>query len=529
LVDLDGNNEVVLVFFKYPLHVIQNIASYVRFSSSGRGRVEFFTRWICTHPKIGYNAQQNNQKYKRIKCHHTLFHNEQIFSSKGVACVYVSFTHKTVAFCPFDILHRSIGNHCISTRIDVQERPRYETMGDGHRREHQHIFSRIHVPCDWTVVILCGSVLGDDICGVKLKDSFLFSSNMSLGNQWIWNQVHDHIYKDYTGPLSKDSCVFVLGSSSIGKTFKVNEICSGCSITYIHSHNCSNAKEFRDIFIKGTCTSLMNHITNTNSKRIILIDELETLMHMDRSIFTCLVDLIANKTLSIAHVPVICIGNASLDKKIATAFACKVYTCSAPCVEDIFLWLKQTYHHIPVSRLYEIAELCDGNLNRALHFLNDLQTVAADKSENDKAYEFGCVFSDPNIHGIRSVFADDPWLQPLRFHENVPKDLAQRRGGNSEKELLYRHILSHMCNWDGFMTSHKDDEYDIPIEYISHVALLIHKLKPKKTKDTENLSDFTKLFSNLSLQKKQERVTYASNSEFPWNYAQIFCDYVRYK
>jgi len=198
-------------------------------------------------------------------------------------------------------------------------------------------------------------------------------------------------------------------------------------------------------------------------------------------------------------------------------------------VEDIFLWLKQTYHHIPVSRLYEIAELCDGNLNRALHFLNDLQTVAADKSENDKAYEFGCVFSDPNIHGIRSVFADDPWLQPLRFHENVPKDLAQRRGGNSEKELLYRHILSHMCNWDGFMTSHKDDEYDIPIEYISHVALLIHKLKPKKTKDTENLSDFTKLFSNLSLQKKQERVTYASNSEFPWNYAQIFCDYVRYK
>lgn len=332
-----------------------------------------------------------------------------------------------------------------------------------------------------------------------------------LGNKWIWQDVEKHI-------TSHKGIIFVLGSTGIGKSFTTRTICEhyGVDAFYIDSTNCSSSKEFVDVMNKQIQTRIIQSLAQETKRKVIIVDELETLMQFDRGILGAL------HNLRNVSVPIVCLGNKTLEKKITQVFTGSVvHMCVAPCETDICIWLKSytSGTNVPCKELLDVAERSNGNLHTAIQLLSN---VGASK---DQQQVFEDIYTTINREQIARLLEEDTWLSTLRFHENLPKDMTLRQGTKTAKVNLYSVILDSTIVWDALMSKNHSA---IALEVITQAVVLLQSL-PRKKGQTLNMSSFTKLFSNLSLQKKNEKKTYSTDSGFPWAHAQIFCEYIKYK
>jgi hypothetical protein len=121
-----------------------------------------------------------------------------------------------------------------------------------------------------------------------------------------------------------------------------------------------------------------------------------------------------------------------------------------------------------------------------------------------------------NFQVGRYIFDQDPWLHPLRFHENVIHELNQRKGLQHDKEAIYIDILRLLCIWDQLMSYSKINDGSgmfIAIELISNIPLYLKDF-PKKKTTVSSMDEFTRMFNYLSLKKKHAVALYIP--DFPW-------------
>jgi hypothetical protein len=191
-----------------------------------------------------------------------------------------------------------------------------------------------------------------------------------------------------------------------------------------------------------------------------------------------------------------------------------------PTPADMYLWCKERAPKtMKKTLLMDIADASNGNPGYALQMIKSKHAgtkITATTADNEKA-------------AARARLADDPWLYPLRFHENLVKELSNKKGTKTQKIEVYRTCLNTLCEWDYMMAIVED-----PMCALEHVCNAITTVLPtleyKKGVKKDNASDeFTKIFSNLSLQKKQERNLHANGLDFPWMDAHILCDYRKWK
>ena len=111
--------------------------------------------------------------------------------------------------------------------------------------------------------------------------------------------------------LSYNSCLFITGKTGIGKTFIINKICNDLDlfIININSNNCCNSKQLIDLLYKSFVSSLIQQLTNNTQKKIIIIDEFETLLSFDSTININLLNFLNTNH---KHIPIICIINNNL-------------------------------------------------------------------------------------------------------------------------------------------------------------------------------------------------------------------------
>lgn len=337
-----------------------------------------------------------------------------------------------------------------------------------------------------------------------------------MDEPWSWRQIRSAIEDTASGYL------FVLGSTGVGKTYAVTSILSDMmadvDVFVIDSQNCASCKDLHTLLDRQLNTSLVQNLTG-RKRRIIVIDELETLYQLDKSLFTFL------SGLQPKHL-VVCTGHISLDKKLRSSFS-KIIMFSALPEADICLLLKKLYPQAGCDAILEAAETCYGNLSHAIQMIRLGDSDQRVTKKDDATCTFDYVFKSNNIEHVSHIIHEDPWLNPLRYHENLPKELSQRKGTQQDKHAFYTKTLDALCNWD-VMMQHSMNA-DVPIEYILRAILQIHNLQTKKTQTERDLTEFTKLFSNLSLQRKTEKLLYSYSGGFPWLHAQIFCDYIKYK
>lgn len=340
-----------------------------------------------------------------------------------------------------------------------------------------------------------------------------------MNNSWAWKQIRHHISTQDNGFL------FIMGASGVGKTYAVNAITAemGIDVFHVDSHNCINSRDLKTILDRQLSTNLIQAVSGGQPRRrVLFIDELESLYQLDRTIITTLTSYMVPKFL------IVCACNITLDRKIRSVFTPPTSTVllfSAPSESDICLFLKSAFPSKTYQEILDAAEKCYGNLSTAIHMMTASQK---ESDKDDVPISFESMFVTKSKDQIHHILSEDPWLSPLRFHENLPKELMKRKGTAIQKEACYKHILNHICNWD-LMMQHMD-ETSVPIEYVIGAIMQIHTLQRKsKTQDDTATSDFTKLFSNLSLQRKNEKLMYAAGDNFPWKHAQIFYDYIKHK
>ena len=124
----------------------------------------------------------------------------------------------------------------------------------------------------------------------------------------------DYIKKWILKPQNKltyNSCLFVTGKTGIGKSYFINKICNELNlfIININSNNCCNSKQLIDLLYKSFVSSLIQQLTNNTQKKIIIIDEFETLLSFDSTININLLNFLNTNH---KHIPIICIINNNL-------------------------------------------------------------------------------------------------------------------------------------------------------------------------------------------------------------------------
>ena len=323
------------------------------------------------------------------------------------------------------------------------------------------------------------------------------------------------------GKLDASSLAVIVGPVGCGKTYGVEKMCKMLNKT-LHIFDgqlMENFKDVKDKLVKLTKSNVATQFrTNSKEDNVVLIDALETLLTMDRSFLHSLQKLIDGNVIN--HIPMIITVQSSERKKIFELFPkALLIELATPNDTDLLLFLRQERPNIHVDTLTEICDQCNGNLSVALRMLemedSSTQIDGQPMLEVNSARCIDTIFtlSDVYLHAQPSaakfVFYEDPWLHPLRFHENLLQEWGERKGLVAKKQMIYLNMMNCICMWDVFMSHFKGGDLQIPTEFIAQSVIYLTQVERKKTAKPP-AHEFTKMFSHMSLEKKNQMSLYES-------------------
>ena len=328
--------------------------------------------------------------------------------------------------------------------------------------------------------------------------------------------------------LCKEHICLVAGGPGIGKSDGIISAieCVGKQLLFLNKDLCTNSKEFKEYFTKVTRANVLMHFAqSTASDAIMFVDDIETLLAVDRTFINNFNDL-HNQNAAPIKIVVSC--NISELKALSKSLLfANCIVLKTPTAEDIATFLQQEFSNENAEELQNIAAECNGNLSTAL---NMVKLMIASNSNyisksNDVFPEVCKIYQLSDRCSIRDTLNLDPWLHPLRFHENIMHEWNTRHGTKKDKEVAYAFILKCLCEWDQMMAHGKRGSEDFlkdtqtyALEHITSAVMMMSKFKKKKT--TLSMDEFTRMFNYLSLKKKNQLALRDSNvasNAFPWN------------
>ena len=358
---------------------------------------------------------------------------------------------------------------------------------------------------------------------------FIIFIIMFIGNPQHYSNLVSWIQKPIESGETlhyKHICI-VIGDGGIGKSYGIESAAKSTSkILYrLNDLDCNNSKHLRDLLYKITSSHIVSQIEKIeNSQKIIWLDDFDSYIIFDRTFLHTLQDILDN-----AKIPAIkiIISTTAADVKHYTKFYNMglIIKLKTPDSGDVIVFLRKTFPKVPVKIITRIADLSNGDLSSAKYMIELENSTSSTskisglfiKKSVDKFPQLLNLFdSDYDINDGRFIFDQDPWLHPLRFHENVLHELNIRQGLQINKNTTYTQILKLFCDWDQLMAYSKINDnhgMHIAIEIISHVPYYLQKF-PKKKTAIASMDEFTRMFNYLSLKKKNAVALYIP--DFPW-------------
>lgn len=342
-----------------------------------------------------------------------------------------------------------------------------------------------------------------------------------VGNAFGWREVYEWLssFAFHNGSLlSISSCVCISGPPGIGKSEGIRWIAAhlGIQVTLLDSETYPGSKDLEEWMTKCTSCHLLDAIAHdgVRQKKLLWVDGVDALIGMDRGFVASFLKIVAAQKLP--NMPVFVVGDVGTEKRFGGQPLGGMVRLGKVDVPDVYLLLRRT---APAStdpeRLAGIAEACKGNVSYALRLLElDRKEDGGTQERMDDQLGAGSLYTD--AHGrdeLRRYLMEDPWQHPMRFHESLPKAIAQRKGVRLEKARVCRGILQTLCEWDMWMCRERDiDQVVIPTEHvISGITGWLPRLEHKKNATAVTGEAFSKMLSQLSLQKKTQRGSYDSS------------------
>ena len=312
--------------------------------------------------------------------------------------------------------------------------------------------------------------------------------------------------------ISFKSCLILYGNSGIGKTYKINKILEELNIEIVKftSKDINGSKDFEDLLIKTiTVNNFMSVIScKTLKKKIILIDDYDDLLSLDRTINNTIYNILNTK--KIRNIGIIIVSGNELLKKLGNMKKkCKCIEIKKYNDKELYKILKNI-KNIDDKNLKLLVKKIDGNIYQGKYYLDNVNLIKKDNVNIDKEYDINYLYGkeyDKDI--VNKILYTDSWLVPLRFHENLIKELDNRKISILNKINFYKIFIQDFCHFDIYMSG----SIDISINIISYYVYNLTKFEKKKNIES-NLDNFTKLLSYLSLQKKNIKKSFEYNSQF---------------
>ena len=311
--------------------------------------------------------------------------------------------------------------------------------------------------------------------------------------------------------IQRGQIIFISGFSGVGKTLGTKLLVEEYSYNslFLDTSISTDGKDVLDRILKfnnwsDLSTSFQNMVANT-SKKVIVIDEIESFIKIDRNILNCVLSYTkANKD---THIPIILISHVDVLKKLGDM---KNYITTHVKINrledvDIFLFFKTRIpkNKIKLNVLMTIVEQSNGNIySSMLSILNKLQKnnknylpidyVAEEQKTLQELFE--C--KNPVI--VEKLLSDDDWMNPLKVHENIIKILNCEIYVDFLKKYLYFELW-HSKMDECSMT-------DIHMMYLTHIIL--EAVRHQNTDGKIDTMDFSKLLSYISTKKKYKKIMY---------------------
>lgn len=327
-----------------------------------------------------------------------------------------------------------------------------------------------------------------------------------------YDRIKEWIIKQIAIPkcrLSIDNLLFVAGNTGIGKTHNILEICSSLNldILQITTNNCMSSDELVDVITKNITSNMIQILSNNFRKKIIIIDEFESMMAIDRTINTALLNILTNSKLN--NIPIICISSLEIVKKIGSIKKkCEIIEIDNPSNKEVLCILKNLYEKSEdIKTIERVAQESNGNISHCIQKIQNKIYNSMDENVNINIL-YGNEFKRDIIKKIINI---DPWLIPLRFHENLISEIGRRKCVKNMSYQYYKEFMKNFIYFDNMMNI----SVDFASDYFASISYFLYTL-PLKKNTKSNIDNFTKILSYLSLQKKYIKKSYTSNTSlFP--------------
>jgi hypothetical protein len=315
----------------------------------------------------------------------------------------------------------------------------------------------------------------------------------------IWLQTFNYDIK-----ISAESCIIVAGATSIGKSYSINSICNylNYEITSIDTNNCYNSQYLKDIICKSASSSFIQILTNNFKKKVIIIDNFDALFISDKTINITLLKILQENKLK--NIPIICVSNNDIIKKIGDIKkVCNIYTLTTPSDDEITEILQSK--SIDINNIKKLCSNSKGNLNKLFRDIHNDNNDILYNDSIDNTSDINILYGDTfNRSQVKKILIKDPWMIPLKFHENLIINLNNRNISLNKYNEYYKSFMYIMCIYDYYMFK---ENIEFCVELFASKVYFLSILKYKKNA-TSNIGNFTKMLSYLSLQKKNIKNNY---------------------
>jgi hypothetical protein len=335
------------------------------------------------------------------------------------------------------------------------------------------------------------------------------------GNKEIYSNIISWLRNfNYKKKISTDSCIIVTGKTCVGKTYSINKICNylNYEIININNNNCFNSVQLNDVIFKSTTSSLLQVLTGNIRNKVIIIDNFDCIYISDKTINTTLLKILTDG--KIKNIPIICISNNEIIKKIGDIKKnCKIYEIIVPTKEDVIDMIQNDAHTDWHSKkeLGHLYDLSNGNMEKIFCDVKRDRSDILYEEHIDNDCDINILYLNVfDRNQVIRIINKDPWMIPLKFHENIIIELENRKISLKNKIEYYNNFIEIMCLYDYYMFKN-NNEACITI-FASNVYYL--SLFKYKKGAVSNIGKFTKMLSYLSLQKKNIKQTYKCNN-FP--------------
>lgn len=327
-----------------------------------------------------------------------------------------------------------------------------------------------------------------------------------IGNKKVLCQ-----WKECISNIRYGDIVLLYGYSGTGKTIGTRLLVESnmYNTLFIDTSVSSDGKDILDRMYKfHNWSDLSESFTSTNniSKKVIVIDEIESFAKIDRNVLNTI--LLYNKTYKDSSIPIILIGYDDILKKLGGIKAYITHEIRVPRLNDtdIFIYLKNRIppNKIKLADLMKLIENANGNMYSVILSVNlRLQTKKNAYSytyTGDEQRSLNEIFECKNTLIIEKLIRDDDWINPLKVHENIIKVLDINR----YHEFLFKYLYYEI--WQYKLIDTLDSMSEIPVSYLSFS--IVSSIKQQDTDGKIASFDFSKLLSYISTKKKYKKILY---------------------